>query len=157
MSDERSLDEFERLLNYTKWANTRILEALRSGDDVPERAVELFSHLLRSRDVWYGRVEGTEHASLRFWVQDTLSECAERLDASTRRWRTVLADRGADGLDDTVEYENSSGEHFENTLRDVLTHVVNHGTHHRAQIALILREADIAPPATDYIYYLRNS
>jgi uncharacterized damage-inducible protein DinB len=34
--------------------------------------------------------------------------------------------------------------------------VVNHGTHHRAQIALLLREAEIAPPATGYIYYLRE-
>ena len=70
----------------------------------------------------------------------------------------ALLDAGerAGALDAPVAYTNSSGTAFETPLRDILTHVVNHGTHHRAQIALVLREAGIAPPATDYIYFVRE-
>jgi len=143
------------LFEYNRWASTRVLDTLQSADGVPERAVELLSHLLRTQDVWYGRVMSTQHADLDFWATDPLSACAERLDASTRRWNAVLDERG-DNLDQPVSYTNSKGTPFETPLRDICTHVVNHGTHHRAQIALVLREVDIVPPATDYIFYLRE-
>jgi uncharacterized damage-inducible protein DinB len=143
------------LFRYTRWAHGRVLEAMQ-GADAPDRAVTLFSHLLRAQDVWYGRVAGTEHAGLDLWTTESLPDCAERLEASTRRWDTILRRRVPDDLDRAIAYTNSSGTAFETPLRDVLTHVVNHGTHHRAQIALLLREAEIAPPATGYIYYLRE-
>jgi uncharacterized damage-inducible protein DinB len=155
-SAPRTTADLDALFRYTRWANDRVLDTMQSAEGVPERAVELFSHLLRTQDVWYGRVMGTEHADLDFWATDPLSTCAERLDASTRRWQTVLDEQG-NALDRTVSYTNSSGTPFETPLRDICTHVVNHGTHHRAQIALVLREADIVPPATDYIFYRREA
>lgn len=152
----RTLSDFVSLFRYTRWANDRMLDAMQTADDVPERAVELFSHLLRAQDVWYGRVQDTDHADLALWVEEDLSACAERAESSAQRWGTVLENLTADDLDQPVAYTNSRGTAFETPLRDILSHVVNHGTHHRAQIALVLREADIVPPPTDYIFYLRE-
>lgn len=45
------------------------------------------SHLLRTQDVWHGRVTGGEHADLPFWRTDTLDACADRAEASAERWR----------------------------------------------------------------------
>lgn len=128
---------------------------MQTADAVPERAGTLFSHMLRAQDIWYGRVAGTDHAALDLWATDSLQDCAERLEASTRRWTALLDDRD-DALDAPVAYTNFSGTAFETPLQDIVLHVVNHGTHHRAQIALLLREADIAPPATDYIFFRRE-
>jgi len=155
VSERMSSSDAASLLRYTQWGHDRVLEHFRSADRVPDRALELLSHLLRAQDVWYGRVAGTDHAELDLWGRDSLSACAGRLADSTRRWQALLDER-ADDLDQPVSYTNSSGTAFETPLRDILLHVVNHGTHHRAQIALLLREADIAPPATDYIFYLRE-
>jgi len=155
VSERMSSSDVASLLRYTQWAHDRVLERFRSVDRVPDRAVELFGHLLRAQDVWYGRVANTDHAELDLWATDPLSTSAGRLEDSTRRWQALLDER-ADDLDQPVSYTNSSGTAFETPLRDILLHVVNHGTHHRAQIALLLREADIAPPATDYIFYLRE-
>ncbi len=152
-----TVNDFQRLFQYNRWANDRLLDAMRTAEDIPERALELFSHLLRAQDHWYGRVEDTDHASLDFWKTESLSDCAERLDASTQRWQAVLEERAVDNLDQMISYTNSQGTPFETSLRDILTHVVNHGTHHRAQIALVLRSADIAPPPTDYIYFVREA
>lgn len=151
----RTADEFVTLFAYNRWASGRVLDTMQSADGVPERAVELFSHLLRAQDVWFGRVQETEHATLDFWTTEPLAACAERLDASTHRWEQVLEERSHD-LDHLITYTNSKGTRFETALRDILVHVVNHGTHHRSQIALLLREAEIAPPATDYIFYVRE-
>lgn len=147
--------DVQTLLQYTHWANDRVLDALRSADAVPERILELMTHLLRTQDVWYGRVANTAHADLDFWAVDDLSTCAERAENSTKRWRSLVADR-TDRLNQPIAYTNSSGTAFETPLRDILRHVVNHATHHRAQIALLLREAGIPPPATDYIFFVRE-
>jgi Uncharacterized protein conserved in bacteria len=156
-SSPRTAEDFVTLFRYNRWASARVLDTMQSAEAVPERAVELFSHLLRAQDLWYGRVEDTDHAHLDLWATDPLPACADRLDDSTRRWQTVLDARTTTEFDRPVSYTNSSGTAFETPLRDILTHVANHGTHHRAQIALVLREDDIAPPATDYIFYLREA
>ncbi len=147
--------DFDTLFRYTRWAHGRILDAMQAADAVPERATTLLGHLLRAQDIWYGRVAGTDHATLDLWATDSVQDCADRLEASTRRWAALLGDRD-DALDAPVAYTNSSGTAFETPLQDILLHVVNHGTHHRAQIALLLREANIAPPATDYIFFRRD-
>jgi uncharacterized damage-inducible protein DinB len=152
----RTAADFRSLFRYTRWANDRVLDTMQAAEAVPERAVELLSHLLRTQDVWYGRIEKTDHADLDFWEKDSLAACAERAEASAQRWETGLDGWTAEDLDKSIAYTNSKGTRFETPLRDLLSHVVNHGTHHRAQIALVLREADIAPPATDYIFFVRD-
>ena len=156
-SSSRPLGEFESLFRYTRWANDRVLDTMQKAAGVPERAVELFSHLLRTQDVWVGRVQGTDHANLAFWVDESLAACAERVEASDQRWKAVLKQKEMDDLGQPITYRNSKGTLFNTPLRDILTHVINHGTHHRAQIALVLREAGIAPPPTDYIFYVRET
>lgn len=156
MPSARTLDDLRTLFDYNRWASTRLLDVMGAAADVPGRAVEFFSHLLRAQDVWYGRVKGTDHADLDLWETESLPDCADRLQASMKRWETILDERVEDGLDQPVVYTNSKGTRYENTLLDICTHVVNHGTHHRSQIALVLRRAEIAPPATDYIFYLRE-
>jgi len=155
-SQARTAADFRSLFRYTRWANDRVLDTMQAAGVVPERAVELLSHLLRAQDVWYGRIEKTDHADLDFWGKDSLPAGAERAEASARRWDTALDGWTGEDLDRSIAYTNSKGTRFETPLRDLLSHVVNHGTHHRAQIALLLREAGIAPPATDYIFFVRD-
>lgn len=152
----RTAGDFLSLFQYTRWANDRILETMRGADEVPARTIELFGHLLRAQDIWYGRVQDTHHATLSLWAEEDLSACAERSVKSDRRWQDLLGDTTTADLDRPVSYTNSKGTPFETPLRDILSHVINHSTHHRAQIALLLRDADIAPPATDYIYFVRE-
>jgi len=130
---------------------------MQAAGAVPARAVELLSHLLRVQDVWFGRVEGTAHADLALWVDEDLAACAERAGTSMARWQSMLKERSGNALDQPVVYTNSTGTRFETPLRDLCRHVVNHSTHHRAQIALVLREADVAPPPTDYIFFVRDA
>jgi uncharacterized damage-inducible protein DinB len=148
------------LFRYTRWANERMLDALRDvgppedGDGEIDEALTLFSHLLRAQSIWWGRVTGDdEAAALALWEQDDLDACAARSTRSINRWQDLLA---SGDLTRTVRYRNSSGTAYENTLRDLAHHVVNHGTHHRAQIARLLRQSGLTPPGTDYIFYLRE-
>lgn len=149
-------DNFVTLFDYNEWATHRILDVMQGAPHLPDRALELLSHLLRTQDVWYGRVKQTDHADLDFWTTDSLSTCVERFEESTQRWMRLIRRVAANDSDMTVQYTNSTGTPFETPFRDILMHVVNHGTHHRAQIAIVLRNAEITPPPTDYIFYVRE-
>ncbi len=59
-------------------------------------------------------------------------------------------------FDKIVPYQNSKGVNYTNNLSDIITHVINHGTHHRAQIGQLLKQAGIEKlPMTDYIAFVR--
>ncbi|MCS4033650.1 hypothetical protein GGQ02_002042 [Salinibacter ruber] len=89
----------QTLFWYTRGANARMLDAMQAAGAVPARAMGLFGHLLRVQDVWFGRVEGTAHADLAFWVDEDLAACAERAGTSGARWQSMLEKRSANALD----------------------------------------------------------
>ncbi|RYE14391.1 MAG: damage-inducible protein DinB, partial [Sphingobacteriales bacterium] len=57
---------------------------------------------------------------------------------------------------DTYTYTNTQGKTYTNTVLQILTHVVNHATYHRAQIATDMRQHSLEPLMTDYIAYARE-
>lgn len=85
-----------------------------------------------------------------------LAACVEQARASAKRWEALLTQCSPEDLDQAVAHVNSEGTPFGTPLRNILTYVANHGTHHHAQIALVLRETKIAPPLTDYIFCVRK-
>ena len=58
-------------------------------------------------------------------------------------------------LNDNLNYQDSQGTDYENIVRDILFHVINHSNYHRAQIVSNLKEAGLHPGKTDFIYYKR--
>ena len=60
-----------------------------------------------------------------------------------------------DNFEKRVVYENSEGRTFSNEIKDILFHVVNHSTHHRGQIMMVLRDSGVPPEPLDYVHYKR--
>lgn len=147
------------LFQYGHWATGLILDAVaaaeRSGVDVG-RMLDLLSHTLRAEQVWLGRLLETEDAQKPFWHRDTLAACRARHGATTAAWMSFLNKQDPAGFARVYTYHNSKGIACQTALREVATHLINHGTHHRSQIALLLRDAGHVPPPTDYIYYTRR-
>lgn len=82
----------------------------------------------------------------------TLTECKNMDKENYEDTMKVLetADLGK-----VIDYKNSKGDAFSNTVQDILFHVVNHTTHHRGQIVSDFRQSGIAPLVTDYIFFKR--
>ena len=154
---------FTDLFRYNDWATGQLIGALeKARADVREsealpHACHLLSHLVRAQEVWLGRIQGTDAAALPIWEETDVQTSAERSAASTKAWLDFLSDLTANDFATDVRYQNSKGQSFTNTLREVAAHVINHSTHHRAQIALLLRQAGLTPPPTDYIFYARSA
>jgi uncharacterized damage-inducible protein DinB len=58
-------------------------------------------------------------------------------------------------LTETINYRNSKGAMFGNITRDILFHIINHSTYHRAQIAFEFKQNNLEPIVSDYIFYKR--
>jgi len=147
-----------RLLTYDLWANQRILLALDAWPDLlpDSEPARLFSHLLRAQQIWHERVQNTTRSYQELWPVLDPASWRSLLQANHDAWLDVLPGDDA-GLDMMIRYRNSKGTSFATSLRDIVQHVMIHGQHHRAQIAVHLRRKGCTPPRTDYIYFTRDA
>lgn len=147
------IEHYTRTFEYNLWANKKYSEVLRTNPFKNDKILKLISHIANAQSIWLSRLNG-EETEIGVWDEYEAKEALERLENSSQDWLDHLY--SAEGIDETVEYTNSKGESYESRVPDIITHVVNHGTYHRGQVAQLLREEDIDPPATDFIFYVRN-
>ena len=117
----------------------------------------LLSHLLRAGQVWLGRIQGLADVGLELWKTDSLMVCRDRIEANTESFANALAGLEPKALLQSVYYTNTKGTPFSTPLSGTLDHVFNHSTHHRGQVALLVRDAGQVPEPLDLIAYLRHS
>lgn len=142
----------KQLFRYDDWANREVLNALRSTSATP-RSLALFAHIVGAEWLWMSRLR-REPPTVPVWPRWDLNACAEGLEPLRETWHAFL-DAQPD-LDSTITYENSKGEVWRSTVREIASHVVLHSTYHRGQIAQDAAAAGQAPAYTDYIHCTRQ-
>ena len=143
----------KQFCKYNNWANSLLLDALEAkSKDLPECCVILFSHIVNAQMVWLCRIKGIV-PNIAVWQVNDLEACRLLLYDSAN----VLSE--LDYLETAespvIKYTNSAGDYFETSVNDILLHVFNHGTYHRAQIAKEMKLNNIQPVNTDYIQFVR--
>lgn len=149
-------EHFQRLLGHLEWADTRVLQGLRSAQSVLKSIMDLYSHVLGSEHVWLSRIKGRT-PRYAVWPTLTLDECEALSTENVREFTEVVGSISPDGFSSTITYRNSAGEEFTSSLEDVVTHVAMHGSYHRAQVAMLMRQSGETPTSTDYIAFTRGS
>lgn len=139
-------------LEYTFWANNLFIERLQEQFELPKEISTLLSHMLNAQRIWLNRIGG----------RGTLPSVWQDVDQST--WQGInieLYNESCDvvksnKLERVFGYKTSEGTFYEQSIEDTMLHIVLHSSHHRAQIALLMRQHSLLPPKSDYIYYLRQ-
>lgn len=147
---------FTQLLQYDYETNLTMLNLIASSDS-PAEAVRLMSHLLGAQQVWLGRCQQDPNApGGAIWPSDwQLDHLFELNKTNHQAWLEFI--NGQEDFDQIVSYKNSKGDAFADKLSDILAHLINHGTHHRAQIGQELKMAGVENlPSTDLIFYIRS-
>ena len=131
----------QRLLAYHGWAYARLLGELASLDEAQYRAP-------------FGLFFGSIHATLNHLAVAGRTALENYLEAGVAAWRDHL-----EGLVDVellapLAYRNMAGEPQQRSRLEIVTHLVNHGTHHRGQISAALTALGRPAPVLDYIYAL---
>ena len=146
-------DHFKRLWNYNDWANKKVLESLMDFGAVKDKKVALMSHVLSAQFIWYLRIVNKPTMAFPVWEKYKMSELFTMNEDSTMQWQGLLEKEI--NFNKEISYTNTIGEKHTSRIEEIFTHVINHGTHHRAQIAALLRAAGQQPPTLDYIFYSR--
>lgn len=149
-------DQLERLLAHLAWADERTLISLRRAESVPAKALEIYAHVLGAEHVWLARLR-QQPAAIAVWPALEVEECADVAETNANELQLFLAGLRPDDLTREVAYVNSAGQAFRSKVEDILLHVALHGTYHRGQVALLLREHGVEPEATDYIAFVRGA
>lgn len=147
---------FIRLFDYDRYANLRIAEAVITNNS-PDKAAQLLTHLLTASQVWLDRCLGRPANNVDLWSTDYPEDFDHKINELHNDWITYLDTLDDADLDANISYYSLGGDPFTTKLEDILTHVINHGTHTRAQAGQQVKLAggETLPP-TDYIYYVRN-
>jgi uncharacterized damage-inducible protein DinB len=148
---------YTRLFNYDRYANDLMLKAILEANK-PGKPVQLMAHLFAASRVWLARCKELPLSAYALWPEDANTDTFATLNEEiNQNWITYLDGLQPDDFEKIISYKNSRGDAFENRLSDILAHVINHGTHHRAQIGQLLKSNGLENlPITDYIFYIRE-
>jgi uncharacterized damage-inducible protein DinB len=147
-------EHLNQLLNYEKWANKQILDGLSTLAEQDERCLDLMSHILLVQMVWHNRI--TDKPQPPIWKNLPLAELYKMHEENSKTLDAFFANLTDKDMLAMVNYKDSKGNPYQNTLKDILTHLFNHSTHHRGQIKERLRGKIAEMPLTDFIFFLRK-
>lgn len=150
-----TVEHLRHLFAYNDWVNRRMIVSLKNADS--ERSRQILAHLLITEKEYYDRLYGKDSTGFDFWPDLSLDECGTLARETAEAYEKLLRRFDEDGLDIRAKYRSSEGVPYENTFRELLTHVLIHSSIHRGNIMLKLREDGFEPPKIDYIIYLRET
>lgn len=151
----QTIEHLRELYVYNDWANRRIITALKTAPS--EKSRRILAHLLITEQEYYERLYGKDSFGFDFWQDLSLDELGDLARANAERFEKLLRKFDDEGLDLKIRYRTSEGVWYENTFRELLTHVLIHSSIHRGNIITKLREENHQPPKIDYIIYLRET
>jgi uncharacterized damage-inducible protein DinB len=161
-------DDITLLFNYNYWANARILNAAEGldGDQytatIPGLSMgslrKTLVHTLAAERIWRQRCVNGESPTNLLNESDcpTLESLRQQWAEEEAAVRAGLAHMRDETLAGRLAYRTTDGQPKEETLWQLLAHLVNHGTQHRAEAAVALTAFGHSPGDVDMIVYLRQ-
>ena len=156
----------QRLLDYTIWANHRILRACATlaPDDFLRDAGGSFgsvrgtlAHVMGSEWVWLERWKGVSPERLpdesAFPNVVALRDRWTVIEDHRRLWLLELPESDASAI---IRYKTMQGATFEAPLWQLVQHVANHSTYHRGQVVSMLKQLGARTVSTDLVLFDRE-
>ena len=145
-------DFFNELFEYTYHFNNEVIDSLLEGKvEIPEKSLQLINHTINAQQIWNARIE-EKPCTTNVWEMRPLDMVKE---INRQNYSDSLSIISVYEFSKLIKYKNSKGQIFENTVRDILFHIINHSTYHRGQIATDNKGHGMLPLVTDYIFYKR--
>ncbi|TLP75883.1 DinB family protein [Maribacter sp. ACAM166] len=143
---------FNEIFDYNYYCNKKLIDECLELVELPLKTKSLFSHILNAHDIWNARILG-KASGYKVWQEHDVKNWADIHYENQRSSFEIMSN--ADEFDKRIDYENSEGRIFTNTLQEMLFHIINHSTNHRGQIAVDFRNNGITPIGLDYVHYKR--
>jgi uncharacterized damage-inducible protein DinB len=159
-------NDIETLYRYNDWAQRRVLAqaALVSPvqfvapGPVPRNSLRgTLVHTLAAEVAWRRRWQGDSPAAL-LSENDlpTFETLRDRWEPEAQALRDFIAGLTDDDLNRPLHYKTTKGQPQTNVLWHLMAHVINHGTQHRSEAAMLLTTYGRSPGDLDLIVFLRE-
>jgi uncharacterized damage-inducible protein DinB len=159
-------DDLGRLIDYTVWANHRVLRvaATISVDDFKRDLRSshggvrgTLTHMLWAEWLWLERWKGVPTSRVidesEFADMVQLRDRWSVVDEHRQSWFEVLRPEAAGEI---VRYRNTKGVAFEAPLWQLVQHLVNHSSYHRGQVITLARQLGARAVSTDLLAWDRE-
>jgi uncharacterized damage-inducible protein DinB len=144
---------FLKLYQYNAWANKRVIGTLIRQQITDEKILSLLGHVVAAQFLWLHRIKGLPAPDVKLWGQYSLEQLITMAEKAGTEWLDFV--QNTDDFDREMTYRNYVNEPYTNNVENIMIHLVNHSSYHRAQIALLLRQKGFEPINTDFITYDR--
>ena len=159
-------NDIETLGRYNDWANARILrhaslvspEQYVAAAPVPQGSLRgTLVHTLAAEVAWRRRWQGDSPTVLLNEADlPTFAALAERWEQEAQALAAFVASLTDEDLNRTVRYKTTKGAPMEDVLWHLMAHVINHGTQHRSEAAMLLTGYGHSPGDLDLIVFFRE-
>jgi len=156
---------FSTLYDYDYWANERILRAAENVSAAQFVAAtesrwslrKTLVHTMSAEWLWLSRWRGiSPTAGLSEGDFPTVESVRTRWHAGKQDMRAFQAALNDEGLKRVVQYTDTRGQSLAFPLWQLMAHVVNHGTQHRAEAAALLTDWGYSPGNMDLTVFLQE-
>lgn len=155
------------MAGYHPWAFGRLYEQVdllseaeyRGDCDLHFKSIHgTLAHLLLVDLLWQCRMEHRkpDFPTLEADIEPDRDRLRERLLTQAGGWPERLAATDDEALSGDLSFRNLAGDAFTLPLACLISHVFNHGTHHRGQVSAALTGFGRTAPVMDFPYYLRE-
>jgi uncharacterized damage-inducible protein DinB len=144
---------FLKLYQYNALANSRVLGAIEQQEVDDEKILTLMSHVLVAQFLWLARIKNEPKPAYNLWDTLPVTQLKSMADEIGDKWLEFA--QSDDDYKRELSYNNYVGKAFVNKVENIMIHLVNHSTYHRAQVALLMRQKGFEPINTDFITYDR--
>jgi uncharacterized damage-inducible protein DinB len=144
---------FLKWYEYNVWANRKVIDCIKRQSVSDEKILMVMSHLVSANFIWLNRIKDLPKSHYELWQKYDVASLVKMIDEADTLWMAFLNEN--ENFDRVLKYRNYVGDYFETNVQQILIHLVNHGSYHRGQVAMLLRERGFEPVNTDYITYDR--
>ncbi len=157
------LDLITHFYEYNEWANDRLLD-VASGLSADELSagrgasfgsiLDSFVHVVRAQAFWLQRWkhDDTRGSTLGDEGEISLAKVRAAFGVSHAGIREYIAGLTGEQLEGPLNYRDQRGE-WSRPLWQLMTHVANHGTYHRGEIAMMLTALGHSPGDLDFSFW----
>ncbi len=158
------LELITHLYEYNEWANERLLETAAALPEAELTAqggasfgsvLSSFAHVVAAEINWLERwVSGRNRTpTLELQKMPDMGTVRASFVASHEGLLEFVGELTDDRLEAPLNFRDSRGAQHRRPLWQLMTHVANHGTYHRGEIAGMLTDLGHSPGDIDFLYW----
>jgi len=144
---------FLKWYSYNAWANRRVIGCLERQAITDEKILSVLGHLVSANFIWLNRIKDLPKSKYELWGKYDVPALKRMVEDADEQWMNFIHEN--ENFDRVLKYKNYVGDYFENNVQQIMIHLVNHGSYHRGQVAMLLRQKGFEPINTDFITYDR--